>query len=270
MGVAQAEIKILKVTNVADYTNTSGVQFEIPTNGGLAALDCTGLAGSVGTILATAYPLPIELAGVSVDVFGVPAPIIGIAFLSDHQQINIQVPWEAIVRQISGVYTDSIEVRQNGQYGRIEVQSTLGIGRLFTNAQGYGIAQHASDYSPITSNSPAHPGEWVIVYATGLGAVDKPQQTGYPPPANLLSRIVGSVDVLLGANPTQVLFEGLAPGLVGVNQINFQVPSSTPAGNVDLKLSITLTGCFPFGVCQNGQTPQTVTEISPSVTIPVN
>jgi uncharacterized protein (TIGR03437 family) len=119
-------------------------------------------------------------------------------------------------------------VRQNGQYDRIEVQSGLGIGRLFSDANGYGIAQHASDYSPITSSSPAHPGELVIVYATGLGAADKPQQTGYPPPQNLLSGILGPADVVLAGTTTQVLFEDLAPGLVGVNQINFQVPSSTP------------------------------------------
>jgi len=267
---AHAQIKILQVTNAADYTNTSGVQFEIPANGGLAALDCTGLAGSVETIPATAYPLPLELAGVSVDVFGVPAPILGIAFLSDHQQINIQVPWEAVVRKIAGVYTNSIEVRQNGQYDRIKVQSGLGIGRLFSDANGYGIAQHASDYSPITRSSPAHPGELVIVYATGLGPADISQQTGYPPSPKPLSRILGSVDVVLAGTPTQVLFEGLVPGLVGINQINFQVPTSTAAGSLDLKLSMTLTGCFPFGMCMNGQTPQTVTEVSPSVKIPVS
>jgi uncharacterized protein (TIGR03437 family) len=268
IGMAHAQIKILNVTNAADYTNTAGVQFEIPTNGGLAAMYCTGLAGSPGTISAQAYPLPVELAGISVDVFGVPAPILGIAFLPDRQQINIQIPWEAVIRQISGVLTDSLEVRQSGQYDRIKVQSGLGIGRLFLQLNGYGIAQHASDYSPVTSTSPAHPGEAVIVYATGLGQSDKPQHTGYPPPPNLLSSVLGPVDLVLAGTQTKVLFEGLAPGLVGVNQINFQVPPSAPAGDLDLKLSLTETGC-PLGPCQNGQAPQTVIITSPSVIIPV-
>jgi hypothetical protein len=65
IGVANAEIKVLEVTNAADYTNTSGVQFEIPANGGLAAVYCTGLTGSPGTIPATGYPLSAELAGIS-------------------------------------------------------------------------------------------------------------------------------------------------------------------------------------------------------------
>jgi hypothetical protein len=216
LGVAQAQINILKVTNAADYTNTSGIQFEIPQNGGLAVIHCTGLAGSPGTISAPAFafPLPVALAGISVDVFGVPAPILSVAFLSDQQQIEIQVPWESI------------------------------------------------------ASSPAYPGEFIIAYATGMGPSGEPQPTGYPPPPN--STISGLENVLLAGTPIQVLFEGLAPGLVGVNQINFQVPSNASAGNLALQLSITLTGCFPFGICMNGQQPQTVTEISPSVMLPVN
>ncbi len=270
---AHAQVKILQVTNAADYTNTSGIRFEIPTGGGIAAVICTGLSGTLATIPATRYPLPVEVAGVSVDVFGVSAPILGIVFASDHQEINIQVPWESVVRQIAGVYTDFIEVRQNGQYDRIKVESTLGIGRLFSDANGYAIAQHASDYSPVTSNSPARPGELLIVYATGLGPVDMPQQTGYPAPLNPPAKARGQVDVVVAGTPGQVLFEGLAPGLVGVNQIDFQVPPSAQAVDLELKLSITLVGCFSstnaVGICEHGQTPQTVTETSRSVKIPV-
>ena len=54
---------------------------------------------------------------------------------------------------------------------------------------------------------PAHPGQYVTIWGTGLG----------PARAN-------AVQVLLGGKPFPVEYAGPAPGMKGVDQINFQMP----------------------------------------------
>jgi uncharacterized protein (TIGR03437 family) len=45
--------------------------------------------------------------------------------------------------------------------------------------------------------------------------------------------------VLIGNVPAQVVFSGLSPQFVGVNQINVAVPAGTPVGNnVPLQIQI--------------------------------
>ena len=74
----------------------SGVTFEpgLPNNGGFATAFLSGLNLS-GIIAAQGTPLPLSLAGVTVDVCGAPAPLYAVADLNGYQQINFQVPWES-------------------------------------------------------------------------------------------------------------------------------------------------------------------------------
>jgi uncharacterized protein (TIGR03437 family) len=53
------------------------------------------------------------------------------------------------------------------------------------------------------------------------------------PPANVSTPPVLTLD----GNQINILFAGLTPGLVGLYQVNFQVPPSLPAGNYNLQLS---------------------------------
>jgi hypothetical protein len=57
-GIASAQIRVLNVTNLADGL------YGLPAYGSLAAISCAGLSGIVGTIQATQYPLPYQLAGI--------------------------------------------------------------------------------------------------------------------------------------------------------------------------------------------------------------
>jgi uncharacterized protein (TIGR03437 family) len=44
------------------------------------------------------------------------------------------------------------------------------------------------------------------------------------------------VDVFVDNERCQVLFSGLAPGFVGLYQVNFRLPSDLPAGNLDIQI----------------------------------
>ena len=75
-----------------------------------------------------------------------------------------------------------------------------------------GIVLH-DDYRTITSGSPAHPGEVIVAYMTGLGPVDDNGE--------VKSGFSCSFDSAQG----DILYAGLAPGLTGSYQVNIRVPN---------------------------------------------
>ncbi len=80
-------------------------------------------------------------------------------------------------------------------------------------------------------------GDYIVVYATGLGSVDPVVPAGtLAPAAGPLSIIAGnSVAVTIGGVPAATpSYVGLTPGSVGLYQINVQVPSGVPSGDVPL------------------------------------
>jgi uncharacterized protein (TIGR03437 family) len=77
-----------------------------------------------------------------------------------------------------------------------------------------------------------------MVYLTGQGAVDPPVNDGAAAPALPLSKVIAATTATIDGQPADVLFSGLAPGLVGAGQVNVGVPSTLPAGEHELVISI--------------------------------
>jgi uncharacterized protein (TIGR03437 family) len=73
-----------------------------------------------------------------------------------------------------------------------------------------GILLH-DDYRFITSTSPAHPGEVIVAYLTGLGPVD---DSGAVKPGFGCS---------FDSAPGEILYAGLVPGLTGSYQVNISL-----------------------------------------------
>lgn len=142
------------------------------------------------------------------------------------------------------------------------------MGGFFADANGNAVGQHASDYRPVTTQNPAHPGETIIVYADDFFAVWPPPPLGIATPTKPVyeynAQLAASnndycCDLYLekypgsggapGNPPLTVSFLGLAPGMTGVEQINFVVPTNQPPGNWALFFSVN-EGCQSF-LCQN-------------------
>jgi uncharacterized protein (TIGR03437 family) len=92
-----------------------------------------------------------------------------------------------------------------------------------------GQPAYRQDWSATTYESPATAGEIVHIYAVGLGAVDCPVENGKPAPLDRLCRSTRMVDwqwtTAPGTTlPAEVQFAGLAPGMVGLYQIDVRVP----------------------------------------------
>ena len=86
---------------------------------------------------------------------------------------------------------------------------------------------------------PARPGEFITIFCTGLGQVDPPQATGAP--AVGLHTTVATPAVTIDGLPAEVQFSGLAPGFVGLYQVNVRVPPSTRSAS-DVPFVLTIGG----------------------------
>ena len=73
-----------------------------------------------------------------------------------------------------------------------------------------------------------------------MGVTDAQVPDGAASPSSPLANVSAAPSVTLNAEPVKVAFAGLTPGLVGLYQINFQVPADASAG--DLVLQVTQKG----------------------------
>ena len=81
-----------------------------------------------------------------------------------------------------------------------------------------------ADYSLVNAARPAAPGETVLVYLTGMGAVSPGVDDGTAGASGQLYSTVSPVTVLVGDEQATVAFNGLAPGYPGLYQINVTLP----------------------------------------------
>lgn len=161
--------------------------------------------------------LPTSLADVRVYVANYVAPLIYVS----PAQINFLIPCDLRPGPVT------VWVARQGVHGpQVAVTLVDAAPQLFVNADGYVVAQHA-DYSLITPDQPARPGEIIVVYATGLGLTHPNPSPGeiplYPGLMAQLSALrvsVGGVEL----RSDDIQYAGLTPGFAGLYQINLRLP----------------------------------------------
>lgn len=87
--------------------------------------------------------------------------------------------------------------------------------------------------APITEDNPAVPGETIVVLATGLGLVNPDEakfalQTGFRYKGPVMNRPNEFVSSLAGGKTANVLYSGVAQGLVGVYEVHLELNSDLP------------------------------------------
>lgn len=204
--------------------------------GGLATVFGTNLTDVDRVIVAGTNPFPLVLANVSVTVNGVPAPLFSVAYANGQDQISFQVPWGID----AGKAAAEVQVYDYGQQvADVVVDSYTedpGIFSFQKYGQVYAVALHSRDYSLVTPDNPVVRGEMIILYTTGLGPVDQFIREGYGAPSNPLANTKSPFRVVLAGESVRLFFSGLAPGFVGLYQINMQIPDDAPAGDLSLKI----------------------------------
>jgi uncharacterized protein (TIGR03437 family) len=195
--------------------------------GAIASVYGNGLA--TGTDTAASFPLPTSLAGASITVNGIAAPL----FYASPTQINFQIPFEAAPG--SAVIALSVS---GAPAGSITVPLFAAVPGIFLQASGYAAVVN-QDGSINAVDRPAPANSIVSAYVTGLGNVSPAVTSGTAAPANALT--LAGVTASIGGAAAKVVFAGLAPGFAGLYQMNIQTPQLA-AGVYDLRISISGSG----------------------------
>ncbi len=178
---------------------------------------------STSTMQAPAYPLPTMLGTTMVMVNGAPAPL----FYVSPGQINFQMPSNAPLGNAN------VGVNVGGQQvSPLEAQSVVLTAvdpGLYLN--GSRAAALNPDLTPHTATTPQPAGAILAFYLTGQGAVKPAIPDGSAAPAAPLSMLEGTTLATIGGQPAEVIFAGMAPGFVGLAQINIRIPQGLSPGD---------------------------------------
>ncbi len=222
------------------------------TAGSYISIYGTNLAGNPASAITT--PLPTTLSGAQV-------------FIGPSQMTLVY----AASNQINGVVPQGLTpgatyplVVINGGYSSDPISVTIAsvqpaIYSLDASGSGQGIIQIAGTTSMSSAFGagarPATQGEYLTIYCNGLGPVAGPN--GEPPPADgsaapldMAFRTLGDVTVSIGGIHQTAQFAGLAPGLVGVYQVNVRVPSDGLSGDA-IPVAIMMTNPQAGGFVQS-------------------
>ncbi len=221
--------RVKSVVNAALYASSDQIAA-----GSLVSLYGNALAAGAPA-QAQAIPLPASLGGVSITFNNIPAPLL---FVSP-SQINAQVPWNVqagtatVVVTVGGTQLPPFNITIGPFSPAVfALQSRAGIA---INQDGTLAAPAGS--IPGVASRPAKYGEVVFILATGMGAVDLVLADGAAS-GDALRYTLTKPRVLIGGASAQVLFSGLSPQFVGVNQLNVIVPDGIDTGVLPVQIVI--------------------------------
>jgi uncharacterized protein (TIGR03437 family) len=227
---------IAAVVNAASYVYPSAVS-----PGEIVTIFGTNIGPATPAGLAldpTTGKVATLIGGVQVLFNGVPAPMV----YASSTQVSAVVPYET-----AGVATPPVWIAYAGQTSNaFQLTSAATAPGLFTqNSSGSGPGSILNQDNSVNGpGNPAAKGSIVQVFMTGEGQTSPQGVTGaitaatLPPPQVTPAPLL-SVGVLINGQPALYTYAGEAPGLVaGMMQLNVQIPSSAPSGNLPITVSV--------------------------------
>ena len=220
--------------------NGASFQPQMVAPGSLFSIFGTGL--STSTASAQTLPLPTTLGQTQVLVNGTPAPLV----YASAGQVNAQMPTEVPTGQAVTLTVKNGESTSN----TVALNIPPAAPGIFTIDGTEAIVQNPNG-SVNSSSTPAHPGDVLVAYLTGGGAVNSGSwSTGVASPSGPAS-VTASYTLTVGNQAAQVEYLGLTPGFVGLYQANFTLPSMaagtypivvTVAGNASNAATVVVGG----------------------------
>jgi uncharacterized protein (TIGR03437 family) len=207
--IGYSQVSSLAVINYSGFNPTAPV----------AAGSIASVYGNFGTVTttatSTASPLPTTLAGLSVRVEGVTAPL----YFVSSNQINIVIPWATQSGRRTVEVLNGTTVVSRGSVNVWDVFPALASSEATPASPG--IIQN-QNFTINTSSSRAARREIIQLYATGCGRTSPASTDGLAPTA--LSPVTGRTEAFVGNISATVQFSGAHPQFPGICQVNIVVP----------------------------------------------
>jgi uncharacterized protein (TIGR03437 family) len=224
---AVAPPSIERVGNAADLTNNFAPGSLITVFG--ANLNPTNIATQE-------IPLPTAIGQSCLTANGTAIPML----FASPGQINAQLPLRISGRVTMTLYTPG-GISDDYYLNVVPAAPGIFLSGTAGPLTGIPVVVKASNQQLVTPSNPIHPGDDLTIYAAGLGATSPVVEAGNPAPSAPPALVVIATDVRLGDVPLAVSYAGMAPGQIGVYQVNVRAPDHPPSG-VDVPLTITQAG----------------------------
>jgi len=216
------------VVEAAGYRHATGLA-----PGTIAAVFGERLSSRTEPALST--PLPELLADARLLFAGAPAARI---FFASPGQMNVQIPWElqgaeaVLSANVAGAGSPAVSVPlATFSPGLFSMDgSGSGQGAIQIVGTGGALAAPVGAFNQPQPSRPARRGEFLSIFATGLGPVTNTPPTGATTPLAPLSETTAVPTVTIGGVGQTVTFHGLTPNAVALYQVNIEVAAGTPRG----------------------------------------
>ena len=239
--------RVLHFLKLGVVVNAATFQTGVPVApGSIATIGGGALATSTSQATGTTWPSTmIDRQVVLNDQLSSPIYFVGL------NQINFQIPSNAS----AGSNRVAVRLADTGELvaGGSVVIASAAPGLFTANSQGTGqVAALNQDYSVNSASNPAAAGSTIQLFGTGQGLVSPAVSDGMATPLSPLSNTVAvpttdpgtclntqpSVCVAMGSNFGNIQYSGLAPGFIGLWQINVVIPKGTASGTVGVRVVI--------------------------------
>ena len=223
-------------SNGASFVTNSLSPGSIVTIGaqGLLSSNVQGIAG--GTFVGA---LPYIVAGVSVTIDNIPAPIFYVNSQNGQQTVTVQVPFEVRATTVP------ISISVAGGGSNSAFVTILPVSPGLFEALGPDGRRRVVALRPngtvVTPSNPAGRGENIRVYMTGLGAVNAPVPTGTFSSATTDSVVTSNLVAGINNNGVTIVQAIYARNLIGVYELTVTVPTDTtafPSGTVNFSVAV--------------------------------
>ncbi len=195
-----------------------------------------GVDLSLGTATAAtagAGRLPTSLGSVTVSIANQPAPL----YFVSPGQINAQAP-TALPAGQAEILINREGLLSNRVWVKVREEDPglfMFVGRPVATHLDYTLVGRGE----VEGSTPACPGEFVVLFGTGMGQTNPSFFQGVLPPVG--APLVKPVQVLLRGQPLSeefVPYAGQAPGLAGVYQVNILLPLDLAPGEAEVIVEI--------------------------------
>jgi uncharacterized protein (TIGR03437 family) len=189
--------------------------------GGLISIYGQNMSGA--NFAASQVPLTTGLGNSCIGVNGSPIPLLYVS----PGQINAQLPFHAGGNASLTIHTP------DGLSNDFPLNVQAAAPSIFVTSSGsgtLGLVVRNTNGQVVTPTNPIHPKDGITIYLTGMGQTSPAIPAGAAAPSDPLSRVSLPPSITIAGMDLDVSYAGLAPGEVGVYQINAKVPEAVLTG----------------------------------------